>query len=95
MPCYHGYDNNGNGMFLCGDLGPACAECADVSENLCDFPIGKGKTCDRKLCHQHSNEIGPNLHYCTAHFKQWLKFENSGGVQSVLENVVPYKPEVR
>lgn len=91
MPCYHGYDKRGNFFHICGSLGPHCAECADVAENLCDYPVGKNKTCDRKLCGQHSNEVAPDIHYCTAHFKHWIKFEQEGGVKRVLENIVPFK----
>jgi hypothetical protein len=78
-------------MFICGDLGPHCADCADVGENLCDYPVGKGKTCDRSICETHSHEIGPNLHYCDTHYKQWLAFRDAGGVRRELENVVPFK----
>lgn len=36
---------------LCGSLGPPCVHCGDVSEVLCDFPLGdEGRTCDRALC---------------------------------------------
>lgn len=79
MPCYAGYDKNGNHYHICGDLGPHCAECAAVAENLCDYPVGEDHTCDRHICHQHSNEIGPNLHYCTAHFIRWQEWLKSGG----------------
>jgi len=95
MPCYHSRTVDRFGrhiiMHICGNLGPHCAECSDVSENLCDFPVGKDKTCDRHLCHQHSNEIAPDLHYCTAHFKRWLQFEREGGVKESLKNVIPYR----
>ena len=68
MPRYVTYDKHGNRISIRGDLGPHCAECADCADNLCDYPIGGGKTCDRKICHQHSNLVGTDMHYCTAHF---------------------------
>lgn len=93
MPCYQIDLDEGGKMFLCGDLGPHCGDsrCADVSENLCDFPVSDGKICDMPLCHRHSFEVAPNMHYCPAHTTMWREFKESGGVQRELENVVPYK----
>lgn len=91
MSCYSGFLENGAPYIICGKLGPHCAECQGLAENLCDYPVGKEKTCDRHICRQHSNEISPNLHYCTAHFIMWKDFKLSGGVKKELENVVPYK----
>jgi hypothetical protein len=34
---------------MCGDGVEAC-RCGYEAEYLCDFPMGKGKTCDAKLC---------------------------------------------
>lgn len=82
-------------MFICGDLGPHCrAEgCADASDNLCDYPVGEGRTCDMPLCDLHSYEVAPNMHYCPAHQAMWQTFKDSGGVKQELENVVPFKVE--
>ena len=55
-------------MHICGDLGPHCAECAGVGGNLCDYPVGNDKTCDRPLCDDHATEVAPDVHYCRAHF---------------------------
>ena len=77
--------------FLTADFGPPCAECGDVPEFLCDYPVGKEKTCDRPLCEFHANEVAPDIHYCPSHFQMWRKFERSGGVEKQLKNVVPYK----
>lgn len=90
MPSYFGYDSQGNRFHMRGDLGPHCADCMDVAINLCDYPVGKNKTCDRHICNQHSNEVAPDIHYCRAHFEHWLAFEKSGGVKKVLENVTPF-----
>lgn len=92
MPCYIVQ----KGFFICGDLGPHCRECGDVSGYLCDFPVGKrGKTCDAPLCEACAKEVAPDTHYCTAHHGEWQKFVNEGGVKQVLENVVPYKTETK
>lgn len=92
MPCYTMYDKqrNPNG-FICGDLGDHCSDCGDVGFNLCDFPVGDGKTCDRSLCEFHAHEVGPDIHYCEHHFKEWEAFRKSGRVKRELESVVPYK----
>jgi hypothetical protein len=93
MTCYSIHLKGGGRGVLCGDLGPHCSDsrCADVSENLCDFPVSNGKTCDAPLCHAHSFEVAPNLHYCPGHALMWREFRGSGGVKRELENVVPYK----
>ena len=93
MTCYLIRLDNGDTAFMCGtDLGPQC-ECLRFADNLCDYPIAKGKTCDRNLCEDHTHEIAPNLHYCADHYKLWREFVDSGGVKETLENVVAYKEE--
>ena len=93
MPCYQIHMEGGGKAFLCGDLGPHCgdSQCADVGENLCDYPVGDSRTCDMPICHGHSFEVAPNMHYCPAHTTMWREFKESGGVRRELENVVPYK----
>ena len=70
-------------MFICGKgMKPIhCKECGCHSEYLCDFPVGKDKTCDAKLCDDHAHEVAPNIHYCKSHHEEWLKFK---------EDVVPF-----
>ena len=80
MPLYIGRSKNFSQVFLCGDLGPHCAMCDSGSEYLCDYPVGKGKTCDLPLCAEHAKEIAPNLHYCPGHFILWERFSESGAV---------------
>jgi hypothetical protein len=80
------------GMFLCGDLGPQCSACGDVSDVLCDFPVGDGKTCDRALCSACTEEVAPNVHYCAGHLAEFRKFEASGGVADKLRNLVAFRP---
>jgi hypothetical protein len=89
MPCYSKFTDGGI-SFLCGQLGEHCASCSWVSEFLCDYPVGEGKTCDRPLCHTHANDIAPDIHYCPSHFLMWQGFVASGGVKRELENVVPF-----
>ena len=92
MSCYTLYDENRKPCgHICGDLGPHCAVCGDVAANLCDYPVGDGKTCDRHLCKYCSSEIAPDVHYCAAHHAEWKAFRDAGGVKRELENVVPFK----
>jgi hypothetical protein len=78
-------------MLLCGDFGPHCADCMGVADNLCDYPVGDNKTCDRQICERHSHDIAPNMHYCEHHHAEWLTFRDAGGVKAELENVVPFR----
>ncbi|CAP44746.1 hypothetical protein [Bordetella petrii] len=93
MPCYTGLTSSGDKFFLCGKLGPHCAaeKCGDVGTNLCDYPVGEGKTCDLPLCDSHAYEVAPNVHYCPGHLVLWQEFRASGRDQRELENVVPFK----
>ena len=90
MACYSINEKGKNIGFICGDLGEHCRECGSISENLCDYPVGKGKTCDRAICNECSKQVGIDIHYCPTHSKHWEKFKRSGGVKEELENVVPF-----
>lgn len=92
MPCYTIKDPNFGTMFLCGKFGPHCrGGCgAPGDEFLCDWPVGKGKTCDAPLCADHAHEVAPEVHYCPGHFAEWEKYRNAGGVAKELANVVPF-----
>ena len=80
-------------MLICGDLGDHCADCDDVSELLCDYPVGDGKTCDRSMCHSHAKEVAPEIHYCESHYQEWVNFKNSGGIAEHLKNIIAFKDE--
>jgi hypothetical protein len=82
--------HEGSVMFIRGDLGDHCADCAGFGDFLCDFPVGDGKTCDRLMCDDHANEIAPEVHYCAAHLKMWEEFKAAGGVAAELANVVAF-----
>lgn len=92
MPCYFGFTKSGDRFFLCGDLGPRCGDhrCMDVGTNLCDYPVGNGKTCDMPICDSHAFEAAPNVHYCPGHAVMWRKFVDAGSVERELKNVVPF-----
>lgn len=92
MACYSITKDGKHVGFICGDLGPHCAECARVGDEfLCDYPVGEGKTCDRPLCSDHAHEVAPNIHYCTGHHADFEAFRSAGGVKRELENVTPFR----
>lgn len=47
--------------------------CPYLSELLCDYPMGRGKTCDLALCEDHAREIGEDRHLCPIHFAEWVE----------------------
>lgn len=46
---------------------PACYCCNFFSDYLCDYPIGKGKTCDRNLCKKHRVAQDLGIDFCPDH----------------------------
>jgi hypothetical protein len=83
----------GSRIFICGDLGEHCADCSGFGDFLCDYPVGDSKTCDRLICADHAHEISTEIHYCDTHYKMWVEFRNSGGVDEALKNVIAFKSE--
>lgn len=79
----------GSRIFISGDLGPHCTECMAPGENLCDYPVGEGKTCDRSLCDEHSKGVANDTHYCRDHFIMWRDYLASQRGYDVLDNVTP------
>lgn len=77
--------------YLRGRLGKPATCCGWISAFLCDYPVGDNKTCDKRLCEEHAYEIAPEIHYCSAHYDEWKKFVNSGGVKAWLKNIRPFK----
>jgi hypothetical protein len=76
-------------IFIKGDLGPHCTECAAPGDNLCDYPVGDGLTCDRRLCDDHAQSIADDTHYCRDHFIMWREYLASQRGYDVLDNVTP------
>ena len=96
MPCYAVENPGFEGiMFICGEdiqLDVRRSdECCFIDDYLCDYPVGEGKTCDKPLCTKHANEIAPDIHYCTHHYDEWLRFKISGGVRRELQNVIAFR----
>jgi hypothetical protein len=68
----------GGGMaIVCGRgrRGARCGWCTQRAGLLCDWKVGKGKTCDAKICNTHAQEVAPEKHLCPEHqtaYKAWL-----------------------
>lgn len=78
MACRTTLMDDGSLMFICGEGledAAVCKECGHLADNLCDFPIGNGKTCDAALCERHSLLALENTHYCPAHAKEYGQFQ--------------------
>lgn len=74
-------------MIVCGDLGPHCAECLSPGDVLCDYPVRDGKTCDRTICEDHAHQVYPDIHYCAAHYKEWMAFKSSNAAAALAASV--------
>lgn len=56
-------------MILCGrDRRQRCKFCHDgYVTKLCDFPVGKDKTCDAGMCTRCATNIAHEVDYCPIH----------------------------
>ena len=41
--------------------------CDDDHVALCDYRVGEGKTCDKRMCQAHRTRAGNNIDYCPDH----------------------------
>lgn len=58
-------------LFVCGDVEfPVCA-CGHAADFLCDYPVGRGKTCDLALCGCCRESIGEERDLCRVHAAQF------------------------
>lgn len=48
-----------------------CGNQYEFADYLCDWPMGKGTTCDMSLCKTCAREIGDDLHVCKIHHAVW------------------------
>ncbi len=91
------WNSEGTRIFIQGNLGEHCAECAAPSDILCDYPVGDGKTCDRSLCRDHAHSIGRDLDYCDHHHVEWTAFASTNAVMdqltAITEGRVPPTPK--
>lgn len=52
--------------FVCGPGITPCANCGQVADFLCDYPVGDGKTCDLPICAQCRTHVG-KYDFCPIH----------------------------
>jgi len=53
-------------VFACGSGIRPCANCGQVADFLCDYPVGEGKTCDLPICSQCRTHVG-KYDFCPVH----------------------------
>lgn len=58
-------------MFVCGDIKIEACACGHAADFLCDYPIGRGKTCDLALCGCCREAIGKERDLCRIHAAQF------------------------
>ena len=74
-------------VFLCGQKvqqDPFCP-CGHTAEMLCDYPMGRGKTCDLPLCWCCRKHIAEDMDLCAIHFAEFVK-------KSGTEQINPWPP---
>ena len=89
------YQRDAHTIFFCArnsDESP-CFACADAGDYLCDYPVGKDKTCNRALCEQHRHSVAPELDYCDLHYSEWCEFKATGAPLKHFEHVIPCRSE--
>jgi hypothetical protein len=69
MPCYHMKLDDDSTAIVCsrGRGWKHCYYCRKRTTTLCDFPAGTGKTCDRAICSDCGERMGPDLDHCKIH----------------------------
>lgn len=71
-------EKGGTWLHISGELGKQIAAeahlhdcraggCGLNADYLCDFPTGKGETCDLPLCYGHAEPIDDDMHLCPIH----------------------------
>ncbi len=48
--------DDGTVMHIDGTGIKTCSRCGFLAEFMCDYPVGRGKTCDARLCRAHAIE---------------------------------------
>ncbi len=66
--------------FICGPGIEPCKHCGQAADYLCDWPTGKGETCDIVLCEDCAMTVGENQHLCQIHHKIYRNKKVSLGV---------------
>lgn len=69
-------DEGGNTQFYCGSGVVEVCKCGHMADFLCDYPSGRGKTCDLPLCQDCRFNIGEERDLCEIH---WHMFKGKAG----------------
>lgn len=72
-------------VILCGDLKVEVCACGYASDFLCDYPVGKGKTCGLPLCEKCRHAADNDTDLCRLHRAEFR-------VKSGAETVNPWPP---
>lgn len=51
-----------------------CYVCGKHGDLFCDWPVTRNGTagiCDKRMCRRCANEVGPDKHYCNAHYRMY------------------------
>lgn len=77
MPCAHIKLPGGGHAIVrySGARQKKCKVCKHAAPYLCDWKVGKAKTCDKPICGQHAKEVAPDKHLCPEHqvaYDAWL-----------------------
>lgn len=51
-----------------------CFACFLGAGYLCDWKLPNGGLCNRAICPDHSEQVGPNKHICPEHQEAWRAF---------------------
>lgn len=73
MKCTH--LNLGDGMqaIVCGGRRVHTCACGRPSTKLCDWKIGRGRTCDKRLCDECAYSPAPEKDLCPTHAEAWKR----------------------
>jgi hypothetical protein len=59
----------------------ACREHGVESHYLCDYPVGKGQTCDLPLCSGCRRNIAHDTDFCEIHFAEFVGKSGSASIR--------------
>ncbi len=74
MACEHVKLTDGTMAIICGvRVKRQFCSCGRIADLLCDWKVKakKSGTCDRPICRQHAQEVGPQKHLCQEHQKAY------------------------
>ena len=63
---------DGTAAIVCGPKPKNCG-CGKPSTRLCDWIIGRGRTCDAPLCDSCTSSPAPSKDLCKRHAEQWAR----------------------